>query len=219
MTLNILEKTLNFATKIYYLFVRSCSSIIFFDFLYRLNRDPFKVVNSDYETEKLNTIKNVLGKRKFKSVLDIGCGTGYLTVKLINVAQRITGIDISKTAINTALDNFRKEENINFICGDVCDFDTEKYTENKFDLFICSEILYYLNPTEIEKLIEKIHLISTKDSYLIFIGRADDNYVKSRLEHFFIKKKEIIVKAKFKMYYLPFYEISRPYSVTSYKII
>ena len=214
MTLNIFEKTISFATKIYYLFVRSCSSTIFFDFIYRLNKDPFKVVDSNYESEKLNTIKNVLGKRKFNSALDIGCGTGYLTVELISVARRIIGIDISKTAINTASDNFRKVENINFICGDVCDLDTN----NKFDLFICSEILYYLNPTEIEKLIEKIHLISTEDSYLIFIGRADDNYVKSRLENLFMKKKEIIVKAKFKMYYLPFFEISRPYSVTSYKI-
>jgi len=218
LTLNILEKTISFATKIYYLFVRSCSSMFFFDFLYRLNKDPFKVVNSNYESEKLNTIKNVLGKRKFKSALDIGCGTGYLTVELISVARRITGIDISKTAIKTALENFREVENIKFICGDVCDFDTEKIKEHFFDLFICSEILYYLNPPEIEKLLKRIHLISAEDSYLIFIGRADDNYVKSRLENFFIKKKEIIVKAKFKMYYLPFYEISRPYSVTSYEI-
>jgi len=47
--------------------------------------------------------------RKFvldKEVLDIGCGTGYGTFFLSNIAKSVIGVDISIDAINRAKENF-----------------------------------------------------------------------------------------------------------------
>ncbi|MDD3247365.1 MAG: class I SAM-dependent methyltransferase [Methanosarcina sp.] len=90
------------------------------------------------------------------SIIDIGCGEGFI----INCLNRpdITGVDISKKALNIAK---RKNPECNFCTGSVYDLSFKK---NSFDLVLATEVLEHLeNP---EKALQEIKRISK--NYCLF---------------------------------------------------
>lgn len=75
------------------------------------------------------------------SVLDVGCGQGVLYDyfrRRLNRKLNYLGIDISKSAVDIAQNNF---DEVNFI---QLDFDS-KQLDQKFDVIIFNETLYYFN--------------------------------------------------------------------------
>ncbi len=90
------------------------------------------------------------------SIIDIGCGEGFI-VSCLNRTD-ITGIDISKKALNIAK---RKNPTCNFCTGSVYDLSFKK---SSFDLVIATEILEHLeNP---DKALQEIKRISK--GYCVF---------------------------------------------------
>jgi len=209
----MINKILKFFTSLYYLFVRKTNSSRFFNFLYKFNSDPFEIKNSEYEKIKFNVIVNIIKNKKYKTILDLGCGTGVLTYKISHFAEKTIGIDLSDNAIKIAKNQF-KNPGLEFKNADICNFSSSV----KFNLFLCSEILYYLNKKEILKFLEVVHKLSSKDSELIFIGRADDNFVKPILNKRLTLLKSINKNLKFNLYKLPFMKIRRPFKIDIFKI-
>lgn len=68
---------------------------------------------------------------------------GALTVRLAPYVEKIDGFDLSDTAIERA--KARKVPNANFFALDMRDVDT---LEPRYDLVLCSEVLYYLTKEE-----------------------------------------------------------------------
>jgi len=80
-------------------------------------------------------------KFKAKSLLDVACGAGLVTVK---VAEKLNsrynvGIDISRTMINKAK-KVDKDRLVNWKMSDVFNYNTK----NKFDLILCVDILEHV---------------------------------------------------------------------------
>ncbi|MBN2363323.1 class I SAM-dependent methyltransferase [candidate division WOR-3 bacterium] len=213
MAVNILGPgPVKFFTEAYYLTVRTTDSAFFFDLLYSAMNDPFKTEKSDYEKEKISKVIDIIGKSGFENALDVGCGTGSFTSSLLRVAKKVTGIDISVKAVREAGKKFENEKRLEFKRADVCSFSTDA----KFDLFFCSEVLYYLSPEELNKTCLKIKELSLKNSCIVFVGRADDDYVNIRLRDFFKPVIKETIQASFPLYFLPRVRISRPYGVFVY---
>lgn len=106
--------------------------------------------------------------KKGSSILDIGCGSGILTVaSSLLGADKSIGVDIDELAVKTAYENAQLNEvseKTEFICGDL----TEKVT-GKYDL-ICANIVA-------EVIIRLSTIISDfmhKDSVLICSGIIDE---------------------------------------------
>jgi len=112
-------------------------------FQYILGTAPFYgrdfIVNKDVliprpETEIIIDI--LLQKEKFDNALDVGTGSGNLAIilKLENIANHITGIDISVPALNIANQNMHRFniKDIHFICHDFLNKDLSK----KYDLIV-----------------------------------------------------------------------------------
>jgi 2-polyprenyl-3-methyl-5-hydroxy-6-metoxy-1,4-benzoquinol methylase len=59
------------------------------------------------------------------TVLDIGCGNGFLTSDIAKKAGNVTAIDMSERNIEIARRDFSRD-NIDYICGDVTEFNFEK---------------------------------------------------------------------------------------------
>jgi 2-polyprenyl-3-methyl-5-hydroxy-6-metoxy-1,4-benzoquinol methylase len=59
------------------------------------------------------------------TVLDIGCGNGFLTSDIAKKAGSVTAIDLSERNIEIARRDF-SGDNIDYICGDVTEFDFKK---------------------------------------------------------------------------------------------
>jgi len=80
--------------------------------------------------DSTKTIAKHLSKLKFKSALDMGCGTGFITIYLKSLNLDCEGVDINPAAIESA-----KKNNIeaNFYLSDL--FEKVK-AEKKFDLII-----------------------------------------------------------------------------------
>ncbi len=154
---------------------------VLFNLLYSIRKDPFNVSKSKYELRKREIILNFISKKSPKNALDIGCGTGILTSFFALHCQRITAVDFSQKAISIAKCNCKNNLNINFVIADIRKFESEE----KFDLFICSEILYYMNSKDIDFTMRKVKRLAEPEAWLIQVGRANDNIVAPILENHF----------------------------------
>ena len=114
-----------------------------------------------HETTEL-MIKQILNLNfKNKNVLDVGCGTGVLSILASKLsANQVTGIDTDDWAFQNSIDNsnLNNVDDIHFVHGDV-----HSITKNKYD-YIFANI--NLN-TIIDQLLTYINLITSKGSILI----------------------------------------------------
>lgn len=74
------------------------------------------------------------------TVLDIGCGNGFLTYDLAEKAKEIVGIDINSDKIAFAVKKFHKK-NIKFLHGDA----TQCQFAQKFDKIVLSNVLEHIS--------------------------------------------------------------------------
>jgi 2-polyprenyl-3-methyl-5-hydroxy-6-metoxy-1,4-benzoquinol methylase len=128
---------------------------IFWDKVYSEGRD-FSVIDEGF-LAKLIRDGNISG-----DVLDVGCGTGDLVVKLAKMNLSVTGIDISDVGIDKAK-NRTKTENVEvrLILGDI------NVVDEKFDAIFC-KLVYAFVPNKIDFL-EKIKDKLKRDGVFVLI--------------------------------------------------
>ncbi len=73
-----------------------------------------------------------------KKLLDIGCGTGEITLELKNKGFDVTGIDFSEVAVKKA-----REKGLNIILSDF-DKDGIKFPDNSFDIVWAGDIIEHV---------------------------------------------------------------------------
>lgn len=90
-----------------------------------------------------NELLSLAGKLEPKRILDIGCGTGYLTRRLAETFPKaeVIGIDIAPGMIEVAR-NKNSRANLNFIAGDGEDIPLENLT---FDLVVSNASLQWMD--------------------------------------------------------------------------
>lgn len=77
---------------------------------------------------------------KVNSALDIGCGTGALTIALADYAQHITALDLAPGMLDVARTNDRHNVINEFVCGDA---EKLPFTGQQFDLVFSSFALQW----------------------------------------------------------------------------
>lgn len=75
------------------------------------------------------------------SVLDVGCGLGRLTAKLVVPNREVTGVDLSPEMIARAQEESRWAQHLMFHCGDFLERD---YTAQQFDCVISAAALHHM---------------------------------------------------------------------------
>ena len=70
-----------------------------------------------------------------KKLLDIGCGTGNLSLELSKNFKNVISIDLDTEMINKAISKVGNTSNINFRCMNMLKID-EEFSENSFDAVI-----------------------------------------------------------------------------------
>ncbi len=126
-----------------------------FEELYRAEEDPWQIGSAD--SERYRTYLEFLGRQtpgaRFASALDLGCGKGAFTARLLPLARQVTGIELSEIAVAKARAAHPK---IRFLQGDARRLGDLALPGRSFDLVVCSDLIAYFTPREAESFLTEI---------------------------------------------------------------
>jgi tellurite methyltransferase len=123
--------------------------------------------------EKLKIMMQV---KAVKTVLDIGCGNGFMSDYFLNQDCKVTGLDLHNHP------SFLGKKNFTFIQQDIRDY---KFTES-FDLNICSFMLHFFKWGGGIKLIDEMKKATNPGGYNLLVCFSNyDALFKDNLENFF----------------------------------
>jgi SAM-dependent methyltransferase len=144
----------------------------YFAALYRADRDPWRMRTSAYEQEKYRETIALLPPRRFRSALEVGCSIGVLTRLLSGHAERLLAVDVDDLALSRARETCRDRDNVTFekrvVPGD--------WPAGMFDLIVLSEVLYFLDPADIEATARCAAASAGHDALIVLVnwlGRTD----------------------------------------------
>lgn len=113
----------------------------------------------------------LLELNKIDKVLEIGCGTGRLSLKVAPKVRSFTGIDISEKTIEKAKEHLRFD-NISLICADFLEY----IFNEKYDLVFSS--LTFMHIKEKSEAITKIsNLLNENGRVVLSIDKNKDKYI------------------------------------------
>ena len=111
----------------------------------------------EYRYDKLNYLPRLVDFSSYrgKSLLEVGCGAGIDLVRFARARAIVTGIDLSKTAIDLALKNIEQ----NGLSADlqVMNGESMQFPDNSFDLVYAHGVLQYT--ANAEKMVAEIHRV------------------------------------------------------------
>jgi SAM-dependent methyltransferase len=114
--------------------------------------DPWHLATSDYEWERAETTLAFLGDRRYARVLEVGCGEGFFTARLLARCDRITAVDFSALALRRARGRFTGNTRVEVMRLDVL----RKDPPGTFDLIVCAELFYYMSRDQFESVAPRI---------------------------------------------------------------
>jgi len=93
------------------------------------------------ESHRVRFAQELIPKRDIRAAVDVGCGNGYLCSQLKKKISEVSGIDLSKTRIDSAK---KRYPGIEFVQGSIYDL---PYEDNSRDLVTAVETIEHLeNP-------------------------------------------------------------------------
>lgn len=157
----------------------------YFTAMYRRNRDPWRMRTSAYEQSKYRATIALLAQRQFRNALEVGCSVGVLTRLLAAHADRVVAIDVDDLPLRLARKRCWGRSNVAFrklvVPGE--------WPSGIFDLVVLSEVLYFLNPTDITAAAERV-IASTRRNALVvlvnWLGPVDGPCDGDTAAHLFI---------------------------------
>ena len=137
----------------------------YFDALYQSNADPWRFETSEYEAAKYRATLAALPRSRYGSGIEMGCSIGVLTRLLARLCDRLVGLDIAASAIDTAKQR----------CADLphVEFEVAKFPhvelDRKFDLILLSEVLYYFGDEDVAAVADTVRNIATAEADIVCV--------------------------------------------------
>ena len=116
-----------------------------FDDQYARDRDPWKFATSPYEQQKYAaTLAALPPDRRFARAFEVGCSIGVFTQLLAPRCDELLACDVSEMALAAARHRCASPH-IQIERRRI----PEQWPAGSFDLLVFSEVLYYLDPTDL----------------------------------------------------------------------
>ncbi len=140
--------------------------------IYDLLAPFYDSINSELDYSKwADFIEKIIGKEyrqgKPELVLDLGCGTGKMTLELARRGYDMTGVDYSPEMLNIAREEAEKEGlDILWLCQNITDF--ELY--GTVDVTVCclDTLNHLTKKTELNKCLSLVHNYLVPDGLFVF---------------------------------------------------
>lgn len=146
-----------------------------YDLLIENGNDPFldgKELSEYMDKYDGKQFIDLLNLDKSKNVLEIGCGTGRITKKIVNNFSYYTGIDISKKTVFVAKEHFKNYDNIDFIHGDFINYDFN----NTYDV-IFSTLTFMHFKDKKKVLVKAFNLLNCNGTFVLSIDKNNQNFI------------------------------------------
>jgi SAM-dependent methyltransferase len=122
----------------------------YFDELYARDPDPWGFETSAYEAAKYDASIAALDGRRYGTGVEIGCSIGVLTERLAPHVDDLLAIDVSEAALANARE---RVPGVRFERREI----PEEFPDGRFDLIVCSEVLYYLDDAAFAQTLDRLH--------------------------------------------------------------
>lgn len=122
----------------------------FFDELYAGDPDPWGFATSEYEAAKYDATIAALEGRRYPRGLEIGCSIGILTERLSQHVDDLLAVDVSTAALAQAR---ARNPHVRVERREI----PEEFPDGRFDLIVCSEVLYYLDGPAFASTLDHLH--------------------------------------------------------------
>jgi predicted TPR repeat methyltransferase len=136
-----------------------------FDALYAESEDPWQFASSDYEAAKYDATVAALEGRHFARALEVGCSIGVLTERLAPLADELLAIDVSAPAVERARRRLAGRPHVRVEQAEI----PEGFPPGPWELVVCSEVLYYLDPPAFDATVAAIEAATAPGGALLAV--------------------------------------------------
>ena len=124
----------------------------YFDTMFAHSKDPWKFATRWYEQRKRALTLACLPQARYASAYEPGCANGELSAALATRCERLLATDGSERAVELARQRVAGLPQVEVRQAWVPD----QWPDERFELIVLSEFLYYLAPNELDVLIERV---------------------------------------------------------------
>jgi SAM-dependent methyltransferase len=121
--------------------IEDSTSQAFFEAKYKVDVDPWRFQESEYELQRYDAIVDCLKGKLFKRAFEPGCSIGVLTEGLARFCERVEAMDISSIAASRATLRCQGFRNVAITQGTF----PHDIPPGNYDLIVFSEIGYYFD--------------------------------------------------------------------------
>ncbi len=137
-----------------------------FEAQYRAANDPWNYLDSEYEQAKYDRTIEALGDRTYPFGLEIGASIGVLTERLARRCGRLITLEPAPTAVERARRRVARLDNVDVRQGSA----PEDLPEWRFDLVVCSEVLYYFSRDELATVLDAVEALMPRAGTLLAVS-------------------------------------------------
>ncbi|TDR85297.1 class I SAM-dependent DNA methyltransferase [Enterovirga rhinocerotis] len=144
----------------------------YFEARYAADPDPWRFETSDYERAKYDATLAALPHPHFASALEVGCSIGVLTRQIAERCDRLVALDVAEIALDRARERCHAQDHVVFIRGQV----PGEWPDGPFDLILLSEVIYYLEASDVGRLARLVQTTLRPDGYVVLVHWTGDTH-------------------------------------------
>lgn len=144
---------------------------------------------------RCETVKDFIGDRVFKNVLDLPCGTGDISVPLIDRFEKLTLVDIAKNMVELASSKVPEEQREK-IAAINADFEKLDLPDASYDLIISLGILAHVDDPD--RLLDFV-VSKLAPGGVLIVQNTDAQHFYSHLIRGYLGVKRAVGKDKYSM--------------------
>ncbi len=140
-----------------------------FERIYAERADPWGFESSPYEHAKYADTLSALDGRRYRNGLELGCSIGVMTEALAARCDALLAIDISDAALARARTRCAALPGVRFLQAALPD-GLPTLPAGCCDLLVLSELLYFLNPGDIDRLMSGVLAAAAPDAAVLLVN-------------------------------------------------
>jgi SAM-dependent methyltransferase len=137
-----------------------------FEQKFQKNIDPWNYTSSPFEHFKRKVLLRACGCRTYGRGLELACAIGETTRYLSRRCLRLLAVDSSPTALVEAKRRLRGNSKVSFRLATL----PEHMPHGPFDLIVASEIVYYLSPHALDKLVRRLDAATAPNGRVVILN-------------------------------------------------